>query len=319
MKNALLIVNPRSGRGAVRRYLLDIIDTFSEKGISLTTYVTQEKSDAFRVAKREAGNYDVIACTGGDGTLDEVVAGISKSGYKPRIGYIPSGSTNDYAHSLQLPNDMKKAARIIVDENPFTVDIGTFNDWYFVYVVAFGVFSDVSYRTDQDMKNMLGHMAYILEGTKSLLDIKPYSMTITIDDDLVLEGDFIYGMVANSESVGGVANITGNDVELDDGYFEVVLVRNPVTPFDWQPIITGLLNKQSDGKFIYYLKAKKVHIVSEQEIAWTVDGEDGGSHNTADILVHEKMLDIFVDKEYLYLLENRNKAISSISETEEWK
>ena len=299
MKRVLLIVNPKSGRGMVSRYLLDIVNEFSKKGMFVTTYVTQSKSDAFHTAKREAGNYDIIACTGGDGTLDEVVGGVAKSGYFPQIGYIPSGSTNDYAHSLQLPSDMKEAARIIVDQKPYTVDIGTFNDWYFVYVVAFGVFTDVSYKTDQDMKNMLGHMAYILEGARSLLEIKPYKMKITIDDDQVLEGDFIYGMVANSESVGGMNNITGNDVELDDGFFEVVLVRNPVTPLDWQPIISGLINKESDGEFIYYMKAKKVHVESEEEVAWTVDGEDGGNHQLVDVLVHEKMLDIMVDESYL--------------------
>ena len=307
MNQVLLIVNPRSGRGMVGKYLLDIIDTFSRKGIFLTTYVTQSKSDAYRTAKREAGNYDVIVCTGGDGTLDEVVAGISKSGYKPRVGYIPSGSTNDYAHSLQLPSDMKKSAQIIADEHVLTVDIGTFNNWYFVYVAAFGVFADVSYKTNQDMKNMLGHMAYILEGAKSLFDIKPYHMVVTIDEDTVIEGDFIYGMIANSESVGGVNNITGNDVELDDGYFEVVLVRNPVTPFDWQPIIFGLLNKEGDGEFIYYLKAKKVHISSSEPVAWTVDGEEGGSHQEVDIIVHNKMLDIFVEKKYLEMLEKRGE------------
>ncbi len=308
MKKVLMIVNPISGRSQVGRYLLDITNQFSREGIFLTTYVTQAKSDAFRKAKAEAGNYDIIACSGGDGTLDEVVAGVSKSGYTPKIGYIPSGSTNDYAQSLQLPADMVRSAQIIVEGHALTVDIGTIrdigktNEWYFVYVVAFGVFSDVSYRTSQDMKNMLGHMAYVLEGAKSLLDIKPYRMTITIDDDQVLEGDFIYGMVANSESVGGVNNIAGNDVELDDGYFEVVLVRNPVTPFDWQPIIFGLLNKESDGKLIYYLKARKVRIQCDQPVAWTVDGEDGGSHDNVEVVVHEKMLDIFVDKDYLKLL-----------------
>ncbi|MBR5046658.1 MAG: diacylglycerol kinase family lipid kinase [Eubacterium sp.] len=304
MNKVLLIVNPISGRGLVGKYLLDIIDTFSRKGIMLTTYVTQSKSDAYRTARREAGNYDVILCTGGDGTLDEVVAGISKSGYRPKIGYIPSGSTNDYAHSLQLPSDMKKSAEIIAEGNTFTVDIGTFNNWYFVYVAAFGAFTDVSYKTNQDMKNMLGHMAYILEGAKSLFDIKPYHMSVTIDDKII-EGDFIFGMITNSESVGGVENIAGNDVELDDGYFEVVLVRNPVTPFDWQPIIFGLMNRQGDDEFIYYLKAKKVHITSTDPVAWTVDGEDGGSHEEVDIVVHEKMLDIYVEKSYLEMLEQK--------------
>lgn len=302
MEKVLLIVNPKSGRGMVSKHLLDIVNAFSQKDIIISTYVTQSKSDAYHTAKREAGNYDLIACTGGDGTLDEVAAGIAKSGFSPRIGYIPSGSTNDFAQSLQLPSDMKRAAEIIVEENPFAVDIGTFNDWYFVYVAAFGAFTEVSYKTNQDMKNLLGHMAYVIEGAKSIWDIKPYHMKITIDEEETLEGDFIYGMITNSESVGGINNITGNDVELDDGLFEVVLVRNPVTPFDWQPVVNGLINRQSDGNFIYYRKAKKVHLECDTMVPWTVDGEDGGEHKNVDIQVHEKLLEIMVEKKYLEAL-----------------
>ncbi len=282
----------------VGKYLLDIIDTFSQKGIFVDTYITQEKSDAYRVAKREAGNYQMIACSGGDGTLDEVMAGVLKSGHKPVVGYIPAGSTNDFARSLQLPSDMKEAAKIIVDGKTFSCDIGSFNGLYFVYVAAFGVFTEVSYKTDQNMKNILGHMAYVLEGAKNLLEIKPYHMKFVIDDCVELEGDFIYGMMTNSESVGGIEQITGNDVELDDGEFELLLIRNPITPLDWTSIITGLVNKESDGEFIYYLKAKKVVIETKEDIPWTLDGEDGGVHQNSEIKVLEKYFDIMVDENY---------------------
>lgn len=308
MKNVLLIVNPKSGRGMVNKHLLEIINTFSEKGIFVTTYITQSKSDAFRTAKREAGNYDMIVCSGGDGTLDEVVSGIAKSAYRPKVGYIPAGSTNDFAHSLELANDMGIAAKTIVDGKPFACDIGTLNDWYFVYVAAFGAFTEVSYSTNQDMKNILGHMAYIIEGAKSIFDIKPYHMRFVIDDERELEGDFLYGMISNSESVGGVNNITGNDIELDDGLFEVVLVRKPESPLDWQPIIAGLLQRKSDDKFIYYMKAKKIHFESDQDVSWTVDGEDGGIRNQGDILVHEKMIEIMVDEKYLEKIHGEEMA-----------
>ncbi len=307
MEKVLLIVNPKSGRGMVNKYLLDIVNEFSKHGIYVTTYITQSKSDAYRKAKAEAANFDLICCSGGDGTLDEVVAGISKSGHSARVGYIPAGSTNDFAHSLQLPSDMKKAARIINEGENFACDIGTLNDWYFVYVAAFGAFTEVSYKTDQDMKNMLGHMAYILEGAKSILDIKPYAMKVVLDDKIELEGEFIFGMITNSESVGGINNITGNDVELDDGLFEVVLVRRPETMLDYGPIAAALLNRQSDEKFVYYMKAKKVHIESQDQVPWTLDGEDGGFHDNVDLIVHEKKLDIMVSKEYY-------KAVKHIEE-----
>ncbi len=298
MEKVLLIVNPKSGRGMVNRHLLDIINEFSKKGIFVDTYITQCKSDAYRKAKEEAGNYDLICCSGGDGTLDEVVAGICKSGHSVRVGYIPAGSTNDFAQSLQLPSDMKEAAQIINDGQNFACDIGTLNDWYFVYVAAFGAFTEVSYKTDQDMKNMFGHMAYIFEGAKSILDIKPYAMKVVIDDETELEGEFIFGMISNSESVGGINNITGNDVELDDGLFEVALIRKPETMLDYAPIVAALLNKQSDDKFVYYMKAKKVHIESQDQVPWTVDGEDGGFHDNVDLLVHEKKVEIMISKEY---------------------
>lgn len=310
MKNALLIVNPKSGRGMVSKHLLDVINHFSAKGIFVTTYITQSKSDAFRTAKREAGNYDMIVCSGGDGTLDEVVSGIAKSGYLPKIGYIPAGSTNDFAHSLELPTEMSAAARVVVDGHPFACDIGTFNDWYFVYVAAFGAFTEVSYSTNQDMKNILGHMAYIIEGAKSIFDIKPYHMRFVIDDERELEGDFLFGMICNSESVGGVSNITGNDIELDDGLFEVILVRKPESPLDWQPIIGGLLSRKSDDKFIYYMKAKKVHFECDEDVSWTLDGEDGGIRNEGDIVVHEKMIEIMVDEEYIKKIHGEKEEAS---------
>lgn len=302
MKNVLLIINPKSGRGMIAKYMLDILNIFSSRGIMATTYITQCKSDAYRKAKHESGNYDMVVCSGGDGTLDEVVAGVLKSGYMPLIGYIPAGSTNDFAHSLQLPSDMKQAAEIIVEERPFRCDIGCFDDLYFVYVAAFGVFTEVSYKTNQDMKNLLGHVAYILEGARSLLDIKPYKMKCVIDDDMVIEGEFIYGMMANSESVGGIDNIAGNDVELDDGYFELVLIRKPKGPLDFQAIISGLVSKQTDNEHVYYLKAKKFYFESEEEVPWTLDGEDGGLHSQGEICVHEKKVEIIVSKNYLDLV-----------------
>jgi YegS/Rv2252/BmrU family lipid kinase len=295
MKNVFFIVNPCSGKGLIRRHLLSILDIFSKNEMNVTVSVTQEQRHAYKTVQEKAGLFDLVVCSGGDGTLDEVVSGLLRGGHDCPVGYIPAGSTNDFAHSLRLPSNMEAAATIITQNYPFACDVGFFNEKVFVYVAAFGVFTDVSYKTNQDMKNSLGHLAYILEGTKSIFNIKAYQMRIETDHH-VLEGRFIYGMVTNSESVGGFKNLTGKDVKLDDGLFELVLIREPVTPLDWEPIISGLLSGESDEKFIYFLKSSRVHIEAEESVAWTLDGEDGGEHLEVDIRNDRKRLQIMVDK-----------------------
>ena len=227
--------------------------------------------------EKRSKEYDIVVCSGGDGTLDEVVTGMIRSGFRTPIGYIPAGSTNDFGGSLGLPKNMVRAAENIVNGNDFACDVGSFNEDVFVYIAAFGLFTDVSYETGQDMKNVLGHMAYLLEGMKRLSAIRSYPMRITYGDTTIVD-DFIFGMVTNSASVGGFKRITGKNVRLDDGVFEVTLIKRPKHPIELNNIMVSLLNRDIDTDAMYCFRTSKVEITSAEPLSWTLDGEYGGTH-----------------------------------------
>ena len=294
IKKMLFIYNPKAGKARIRNKLSDIIDIFIRAGYAVTVHSTQGRGDAKTVVQnRDKGLYDLIACSGGDGTLDEVVAGMIQGEEQLPVGYIPAGSTNDFARSLGISSDMVRAAKELVGGRIFSCDIGSFNQEVFVYVAAFGMFTEVSYATDQQMKNLLGHMAYILEGIKSLSTIKSYVMRIETKEE-VIEGDFILGMVTNSLSVGGFKNITGRDVELDDGKFEVLLVKRPVTCVELDNAISSLVVPKFDSQCIQYLKTSCLKICSKEMVSWTLDGEFGGEHREVLIENRQKELSIIV-------------------------
>lgn len=277
-KKMLFIYNPRAGKAQIRSNLLDMIDIFVKAGYEVTAYPTQAAGDGIKaVTERKIGYYDIIACSGGDGTLDEVVTGMMQCEKRLPIGYVPAGSTNDFAGSLNIPKNMAQAAKVVVEGRDFACDIGTFNNDFFVYIAAFGIFTDVSYETRQDMKNVLGHMAYILEGMKRISNIQSYSMKVEYDDK-ILEGDFIFGMITNSVSVGGFKRITGKYVQLDDGEFEVTLIKRPANPVELNTIMAALLNRNINTDLMYCFSASSLRIYSEEEVAWTLDGEFGGRH-----------------------------------------
>ena len=239
----LFIYNPRAGKAQIRSNLLDIIDIFVKAGYEVTAYPTQAAGDAIKAVKERRDGYDIVVCSGGDGTLDEVVTGMMQCDEKVPIGYVPAGSTNDFANSLKIPKNMIKAADVVVNGRDFACDIGKLNSHSFIYVAAFGIFTDVSYETNQDVKNVLGHTAYLLEGVRRLPMVRSYALKITYDDQ-VIEGEFLYGMITNSFSVGGFRGITGKDVLLDDGLFEVTLIRKPSNPLDLNNIIVALVDKR---------------------------------------------------------------------------
>lgn len=276
-KSMLFVYNPRAGKAQIRSNLLDIIDIFVKAGYEVTAYPTQAPGDAVKAVRERRTGYDIVVCSGGDGTLDEVVTGMMQSDEKLPIGYVPAGSTNDFANSLGIPRNMIKAADVVVNGGNFGCDIGAFNDDTFIYVAAFGLFTDVSYETKQDVKNVLGHAAYLLEGVKRLSSIKSYKMKISYND-VCIEDEFIYGMVTNSNSVGGFKGITGKAVELNDGLFEVTLIRKPALALELNNIISALSDKKVQSDFIQSFKASELTIESEQEVAWTLDGEYGGAH-----------------------------------------
>lgn len=273
----LFVFNPRSGKGLIREHLVDIVDVMVKAGYEVTIYTTQAQGDAIKKIKEEAKNYDRVVCSGGDGTLDEVVTGMQQSEVNVPIGYIPAGSTNDFANSLGIPKDMVEAARVAVGDKPFPCDVGYFNGDTFVYVAAFGIFTEVSYKTPQQLKNVLGHAAYILEGAKQLHDIPSFTMQVEHDGE-VFQDKFIFGMVTNSISVGGFKGMTGDDVKLDDGVFEVTLIKSPRNPIELNRILASLTNLIDDTDLIYTFKTNDLHIISKDKVAWTLDGEFGGVH-----------------------------------------
>lgn len=294
-KKILFIVNPRSGKGQIKYQLLEIADVFIKGGLDVSLHITQGSQDATRVVKERSEEFDLIACSGGDGTLDEVVTGMMECAEKCPIGYIPAGSTNDFANSLQLPKHMKEAAQCIVQDKAYLCDVGSFNGDYFVYIAAFGIFTDVSYLTNQDMKNILGHLAYLLEGAKRIFNIKSYHVELEVNGEHI-EDEYIFGMITNSESVGGFRSITGRNIQLDDGLLEVTLIRMPRNAIELQDIISSLLRREMDSKYIATYKTGKIILRSQAEIPWTLDGEYGGNHKQVEILCHQKAIPILVNR-----------------------
>ena len=301
-KKLFFVFNPKAGKGQIREALIDIIDIFNKNGYEVIAYATQKARDAYEKTKVYESKVDMIVCSGGDGTLDEVVTAVMETGSNIRIGYIPAGSTNDFANSLFMPKSLTAMASNIMEEVLYRCDIGRFNRQSFAYVAAFGIFTDVSYQTAQDMKNIFGHAAYILEGMKRLFDIKHYHIKVE-SKELNTEADFIYGMVTNSRSIGGFKHLTGKNIDMDDGLFEVTLIKYPTSPVEAQEIITALLTAEDNTDQIYSFKTTHIKLTCDEPLSWTLDGEFGGEHYVADI-------------------ENRHKALNLLlrsTKEDEWK
>ncbi len=295
MKQRLLFIfNLRSGKGKIKENLAEIVDIMVKAGWEVTVYTTQCQGDAVEKARLEAGEYDRIVCSGGDGTLDEVVTGMMKAKSRVPIGYIPAGSTNDFGNSLGIDKDMRKAAQIAASGRMFPCDIGRFNDDFFVYVAAFGLFTDVSYQTSQDMKNVLGHAAYILEGAKQLWDIPSVRMQVEYDGN-VLYDEFIYGMITNSNSVGGFDGLISGDVILNDGVFEVTLIKTPKNPMELSEVLACLTNIRKESDMLYTFQTSSIKFTSSESVSWTLDGEYGGNHQTVLIEDCPRALEILVE------------------------
>lgn len=297
MKKMLFIINPRSGKEQIRSRLLEILDSFVKAGYGPSVYITQGPKDAEYQAAR-AKTKELVVCSGGDGTLNEVVSGLMTitPEKRPELGYIPSGSTNDFASSLGLPKNMRKAAQTAVRGKPFLVDVGVFGkNRYFVYVAAFGAFTEVSYSTPQETKNILGHQAYMLEAIKRLTGLKSYRMRLTwepLGEQRELEEEFILGMVTNTTSIGGFKGLVGMDVALDDGEFEVLLVRKPRTPLDIASIAAYLIQREGENECVFKFRTSKLTVQSEELVDWSLDGEFGGSQT--EVVIENKPREIAI-------------------------
>lgn len=299
MKRLLFIHNPHAGKELLKPKISDIVDIFVKAGYEVTIYPTQSYRDAYRKVKEyNSKEYELVVCSGGDGTIDEVVSGMMTRRDRDPVGYIPTGTTNDFANSLHIPKGLLKAADNAVNGVVFPCDIGRFNQDTFVYIAAFGLFTDVSYETDQAMKNVLGHLAYILEGAKRIFNVPSYRIKVCHGGEEI-EGEFIYGMVTNSRSVGGFRSMVGKQVIFDDGLFEVTLIKKPKNPLELQEIIAALLIEQIDTKYMYTFKTGHITFESLEEIPWTLDGEFGGEHDYVEIENLRQQLGIMVPEEHI--------------------
>lgn len=286
MKKLLLIVNPQAGRKEGQTRLFQIVRVFSDEGYEVTVYPTSRRHDCTRKVLDEAGRYDLVVCCGGDGTLNETVSGMMRSGERVPIGYIPLGSTNDLAASLHLPSNVIEAARRCVRGVPFHMDVGSIGGRYFNYIAAFGAFTRASYATPQEIKNALGHFAYILEGIKEVKNIQPIRMKVTADGN-TWEDDFLFGSVSNTTSVGGIVKLDPGMVRLDDGLYEVLLVRNPTSASEAQLMLGAVVTQDFSGPFLKMIRARTARFESDRKIPWTLDGEYGGATTDATVLNHQ--------------------------------
>lgn len=293
MKEMLFILNPTAGRTHIKNRLFDVINAFSEADYRVTVFPTRQPNDGRSIVISEGSDYDLIVCAGGDGTLDDVVTGLMLSKCEVPLGYIPAGSTNDFARSLGIPLEPMAAVTNITSGHPFPIDIGSFNQHdYFVYIAAFGAFTEISYSTEQQFKNMFGHAAYIMKGIRSLNNVTTYQATIRYND-VEITDNFIYAMITNSLSVGGMRNVVlAEDVKFDDGIFECLLIKTPTNPIELQAIINSLLISELNEKYMYCFKTEKIEIISQEEIPWVMDGEFGGEHKEVVIENHQKAIQI---------------------------
>lgn len=272
MKNMLFIMNPCAGTKKANRYYMQLVELFNRSGYRVTAHITDGKGNAAQVAQELAAEMDVVVCCGGDGTFNETLSGVMAAGCNTPIGYIPAGSTNDFASSLELPTGIMRCARNIVEGVPTPYDVGMFNDRYFSYVASFGAFTRASYATPQSVKNALGHTAYLLSGISEISQIRKIKARLVLDGALV-EDEFLFGAVCNSTSVAGVLTLDKSVVDMQDGKFEVLLVRAPKNLTEINECIKAIQNKTYDCKMLTFRSASKVEVTMDEPVDWTLDGE----------------------------------------------
>ena len=281
-KKLLMIVNPRSGKTKSRAPLFDAVSRFGRSGWLVRVAETDRRGHAAELAAQLGSGYDAVVCVGGYGTLNETITGLMTLSPRPPLGYLPFGSTNDFAASLHIPASPPEAAELVADGTPRALDIGCHNGRYFAYVASFGAFTRSSYSAPQSTKNALGHFAYLLEGLKDLDSLRPYRCRIETDSE-VFDGDFIFGGVCNSTSLGGLVKLDPERVKMDDGKFELLLLRMPKTPLDLQNLILALTKMQYDYPGVIFRHVDTVTLTTDDNIPWSLDGEYAASEPRVEI------------------------------------
>ena len=282
MRKLLFLVNPNAGQRRVNKSLTDIIGIFNEGGYEVTVFLTTGPGSGSRIVEDRARDYDLVVCAGGDGTLNETITGVLRAGAACPVGYIPCGSTNDFASTLKLSLDVVQAAKDIMLGVPVEYDVGRWGDRYFVYIASFGAFTRVSYSTPQNLKNALGHLAYVLSGIQELPQIRNIPMALELDDQ-VLDGEYLFGAVSNSTSVGGVFTLDPKRVDLRDGKFEVILVRMPRDMNELTQCAAALQNHTYDCAAITFRKVSRLKIHENTGLLWTLDGERAEGTDVVEI------------------------------------
>ena len=283
MQNLLLIINPCAGQKKAKKLLVEIIDILNRAGFEVITYITSGPGDAENACIRYADQVSRVVCCGGDGTFNETVSGVLKSGKDIPIGYIPAGSTNDFASSLHLSNDILQATRDIVNGQPKRLDIGLFGSRYFSYVASFGAFTRTSYTTSQSLKNALGHTAYVLNGIQELSQIRSHPLRFTLSDGSIIEGRFLFGAISNSTSLGGVLTLTPDRVDMADGKLELLLIRAPKDLFELGECVRALQQRTYNCEMITFLSTDSVSISAPEDLCWTIDGEQESGHTQTSV------------------------------------
>ncbi len=278
MKNLMLIVNPAAGRSGYRYNFPEALQLLDKGGYRTTLFFTNARGEATGFARDYGERFDVVACIGGDGTLSEVIAGLMALEHRPRLAYIPMGTANDVATTLNLPkNDSLAAARRILEGQPHPFDVGGFGDKYFAYIAAFGAFTEVSYTTPQNQKKALGHLAYVLQGAAQLGKLESYHVRVEYDGGVV-EDNLVYGSMSNSTSVAGIVHLKEEMVSLGDGQSELVLVKDPGTVEGFGELVTSVLSQRYDSDKLLILHTKRASFHFDKPVTWTRDGEAGGTH-----------------------------------------
>ena len=282
MKKMLFVMNPYSGMRQAVRYLADIITMYNRAGFEVITHMTSGQGDALDTVRNIAPRVDLVVCCGGDGTFNETISGILESGVDIPVGYIPAGSTNDFAASLHLPTNIMQAAKDVIDGEPMTYDVGKFGDRYFSYVASFGAFTKASYTTPQSIKNALGHTAYVLEGINELSQLRKEHVRFEIDGQVV-EDDFLFGAISNSTSVGGILTLDPKQVDMADGKLEILLVRAPTNLLEISECIMAVQTQKYNCAMITFRSAEKIKVYADPLMPWTLDGEREEGHANVDV------------------------------------
>lgn len=304
-KKLLFVYNPRSGKQTIVKLLAYIVDIFTKQGYDVTCHPTQNQSDCKETIAENASSYDLIAVSGGDGTLNEAVNGFMQIGYSKPIGYIPCGSTNDFSHSIGIPIKPLHAANAIVTGKPFSCDLGSLNGRYFTYVAGFGTLTEVSYSTPQESKNIFGFSAYLLNGIAALPSITAFNISFE-SKERSGSGEYLLGLITNTMHIAGFKNIFSEDVLLNDGLFEVLLIKKPQNIKDFNNIASSLLSRSFDNECVEFFKTSRITITSEKPLSWTLDGENGGEHTSTVIEVHNNAISVMTERD--------NNALAAIED-----